>query len=77
MNHFQNSALYVQVTEWTLSPSHVRLSLRLVMCWRQGLLPVAAPRLWDNLPLHIHNAPSVATFKTLLKTNLFTGVYSV
>ena len=38
---------------------------------------VAAPRLWNNLPLHVRNAPSVASFKTLLKTHLFTCVYNV
>jgi len=32
---------------------------------------VAAPRLWNSLPLNCQNAPSVNTFKTWLKTFLF------
>jgi len=32
---------------------------------------VAAPRLWNSLPLNCRNAPSVNTFKTRLKTFLF------
>jgi len=32
---------------------------------------VAAPRLWNTLPLNIRTAPSVASFKRLLKTYLF------
>ena len=32
---------------------------------------VAAPRLWNSLPLNCPTAPSVITFKTRLKTFLF------
>ena len=32
---------------------------------------VAAPRLWNSLPLNCRTAPSVNTFKTRLKTFLF------
>ena len=31
---------------------------------------VAAPQLWNKLPLHIRSSPSLDTFKTLLKTHL-------
>ena len=31
----------------------------------------AAPELWNKLPPHIRNAPSIATFKKQLKTHLF------
>lgn len=31
-----------------------------------------APTLWNKLPPHIQNAPSIDSFKTLLKTRLFT-----
>ena len=31
-----------------------------------------APTLWNKLPPHIQNAPSIDSFKTLLKTHLFT-----
>ena len=30
-----------------------------------------APTLWNKLPPHIQNAPSIESFKTLLKTHLF------
>ena len=32
---------------------------------------VAAPKLWNSLPPHIQGAPSLHTFKTMLKTHLF------
>ena len=32
---------------------------------------VAAPNLWNNLPLHIRHAASLSTFKSLVKTHLF------
>ena len=32
---------------------------------------VAGPRLWNKLPLHIKNSPTVSTFKTAIKTHLF------
>ena len=32
---------------------------------------IAAPQLWNDLPLEIRNSPTVATFKTNLKTHLF------
>ena len=31
----------------------------------------AAPELWNPLPAHIRNAPTIAQFKTALKTHLF------
>lgn len=33
---------------------------------------VAAPKLWNNLPLHIRAAPTLDSFKSALKTHLFT-----
>ncbi|KAL9978237.1 hypothetical protein ACROYT_G015732 [Oculina patagonica] len=36
---------------------------------------IAAPRLWNTLPTTVKNAPSVSTFKTLLKTYLFRSIY--
>ena len=32
---------------------------------------VAAPTLWNAVPLHIRNSPTVAQFKAQLKTHLF------
>ena len=36
---------------------------------------VAAPKLWNNLPLKIRKSPTLQTFKTLLKTYLFQYAY--
>ena len=32
---------------------------------------VAGPRLWNKLPLHIKNSPTVDAFKTAIKTHFF------
>lgn len=32
------------------------------------------PRLWNHLPLHIRLAPSITTFKTMLKTHILPGM---
>ena len=37
---------------------------------------VAAPKLWNNLPLHIRQASSLSNFKTLLKTLLFSLAFN-
>ena len=37
---------------------------------------VAAPRLWNQLPLHIKNSESVNQFKSLLKTHLFENSFN-
>ena len=34
-----------------------------------------APFLWNGLPTHVRDANLVSTFKSLLKTNLFSGSY--
>ena len=34
-----------------------------------------APFLWNGLPTHVRDANSVSTFKSLLKTHLFSGSY--
>jgi len=36
---------------------------------------VAAPRLWNALPLTVRAAPTLASFKKLLKTHLFKIAY--
>ena len=33
--------------------------------------PVAAPRIWNSLPQHVTSAPSLAIFRSRLKTRLF------
>ena len=33
--------------------------------------PVAAPRIWNSLPQHVTSAPSLAVFRSRLKTHLF------
>ena len=35
---------------------------------------VADPTLWNAVPVHIRNSPTIAHFKTQLKTHLFKGV---
>ncbi len=37
---------------------------------------VMAPKLWNSLPLHIRQAPSLEVFKSHLKTHLFTLAFS-
>ena len=32
---------------------------------------VAAPRLWNHLPLDVRSAPSISAFKSRLKTHLY------
>ncbi|CDQ76822.1 unnamed protein product [Oncorhynchus mykiss] len=34
-----------------------------------------APFLWNGLPVHVRDADSVSTFKSLLKTHLFSRSY--
>ena len=38
---------------------------------RNNRFSVAAPRLWNSLPLNCQAAPSINTFKTRFKTFLF------
>ena len=40
-------------------------------CRGERAFAVAAPKLWNALPLHIRQAPSLSLFKTLVKTYLF------
>ena len=64
----------------TTRSSHHGLNLKVPKtrkCAGDRAYSVAAPRLWNNLPFHIRNAPSVGSFKTLLKTHLFSCVYNV
>ena len=36
---------------------------------------VVGPTAWNNLPLSVTLAPSIASFKTALKTHLFSAAY--
>ena len=36
-----------------------------------GAFPVAVPRVWNSLPQHVTSAPSLAIFRSRLKTHLF------
>ena len=40
-------------------------------CAGDRAFSVAAPQLWNKLPIYIRRAPNVDTFKTLVKTYLF------
>jgi len=37
--------------------------------------PVAASRVWDNLPQHVITSPSLRVFKNRLKTHLFSSSF--
>ena len=39
--------------------------------WGDRAFHVSAPNLWNALPNHLRTAPSLASFKTTLKTHLF------
>ncbi len=39
--------------------------------WGDGAFSVMAPRLWNSLPLNIRTASTLGSFKSLLKTHLF------
>ena len=36
---------------------------------------ICAPKLWNHLPTHIKNCSTLSTFKTALKTHLFTSAF--
>ena len=38
---------------------------------------VAAPTLWNAVPIHIRNSPAVAEFKAQLKTHMFNAAFLV
>ncbi len=42
-----------------------------------GSFSIAAPRLWNQLPLDIRLAPSITTFGTKLKTHLYTSAIRI
>ena len=44
-------------------------------CFGDRAFSIAAPKLWNALPASIHNATSVASFKSLLKTHLFRAAF--
>ena len=43
--------------------------------WGDRSFAIAAPRLWNELPLNIRNANNVDTFKKLLKTRMMSKTY--
>ena len=40
-------------------------------CYGDRAFSILAPKLWNNLPRKVKEAPSLPTFKKLLKTHLF------
>jgi len=56
---------------------HSASSSILVVCWTRlttvgdRSFPVAASRVWNNLPQHVITSPSLQVFKNCLKTHLF------
>ena len=45
-------------------------------CRRDRAFAVVAPKLWNSLPLHIQLSPSVAIFKSNLKTHLYSIAFN-
>ena len=43
---------------------------------RERAFSIASPKLWNVLPLHIRQTPSLSIFKTNLKTHLFSSAFS-
>ena len=43
--------------------------------WGDRAFSIAAPRMWNHLPQNIKQSTSLANFKTLLKSHLFSKVY--
>ena len=58
------------------SSSTLKLTCGPRVCTRYGnrAFSVIAPQLWNSLPAHVQNAPTIETFKSLLKTHLFNVV---
>ena len=60
----------------------LRSSDKLLLCeqktnhsWGDRSFGIAAPRLWNQLPLHVRSSNSLATFKTNLKTHLMSKAF--
>ena len=53
-----------------------RQEMNLMKCGERAFMSVG-PRMWNKLPLNIREAPTLAQFKSLLKTHLFKQAYSV
>jgi len=57
------------------SSSSSSLSAALSVYRRDRAFPVAAARVWNSLPRLVTSAPSVAVFRSRLKTHLFNISY--
>ena len=59
------------------STDRLLLTIPRTKCRRYGdrAFSVSAPRLWNNLPYNIRNCATLATFKTKLKTHLFSQIF--
>ena len=86
---FSFKALNGLAPTYSVQPRSVQRSLRssnkgLLHVPRSGLkqradraFGVAAPRLWNHLPLDIRSAPSISAFKPRLKTHLYSLAFLV
>ena len=54
----------------------LQLMCKITITYGDRAFSVAAPRLWNQLPLHIKNSESVNQFKSLLKTHLFENFFN-
>ena len=48
-----------------------------LITYRDRAFPVAAPKLWNELPLDLRSVDSINLFKKHLKTDLFKKAYNV
>ena len=68
--------LLLHVDSCSITPSHEIRNLSIphtrLKNFGDRAFSVAAETLWNSLPSNIHNAPTLDTFKSFLKTHLFT-----
>ena len=66
MHDIRSPGIEVEQQDYDVSVSRVRLKT-----YGDRAFSVAAPKLWNDLPLEIKLNPSVAGFKSHLETHLF------
>ena len=64
------SPLHVYIHIYT-QPTSIQKLPRTRTRYGDRAFSVIAPTIWNNLPTHIRDAPSLDSFKSLLKTHLF------
>ena len=65
--HYRSRLWYATFVDLVVPRNHLELGKR--------AFAVAGPTTWNNLQLSVRLAPSITTFKTTLKTHLFSAAY--